>query len=155
MEAAAGMFRGDMGIPVYLFSTTGRPVADDLAAALAASLQKSGAKVTTVRVEPARSAEEVKKDLLQQSPGQVILITILELKPDVSLASKRTKITRDLEVVVFGKDGKIAGSAATSGEEIFNQNPRHVDETQRAIADRINNHITAMLNEPAIVKALK
>jgi hypothetical protein len=155
MEVAAGMFRSDMGIPVHLFSTSRRPVADDLASAVVASLQRNGVQASTVRVEPARSAEEVKKDLMQQSTGQVILITILELKPDVSAASKKTKITRDLKATVFGKDGKIMGVAATSGEEIFDQNPHRVDETQRAITGRINKHITAMLNEPAIVKALK
>lgn len=78
-ETFAGLIRSGTGVVTHHQSVTGRPLADDIASAVANRLQKNGTRVSTVHIEPFRTAEEARSVLGHKNPGLVLFIAIREL----------------------------------------------------------------------------
>lgn len=154
-ETFAGLIRSGTGVVTHHQSATGRPLASDMASAVANRLQKNGARVSTVHVEPSRTEDEVRGELGRKNPGLVLFIAIRELKADINFASRRTTVSHDLVVTVYGKGNKVIGTTALVGKDAEDADLYHIDREQERIAARINQRIATALNDPAIVKVLK
>jgi hypothetical protein len=112
-ETFTGLSRGGFGNPFDVNTKSGRPLASDMANALAASLRDKGATVNIVTLPPSTSdADAMAKLATQGSKG--LLVELVEWKSDKYM---RTKLGFNVRAFVIDSNGRPLGDSRVEGED--------------------------------------
>jgi hypothetical protein len=114
-ESFVGLSRGGFGNPFDVETRSGSALASEMAAAIAASLQRKGAEVQTVMVRPVEGPEGARRALLRTGHDRLLLFTLREWKTDTMF---RTGLDFDVTLDVFDGGGKSLGGSHVSGREV-------------------------------------
>jgi hypothetical protein len=102
-EDFVGLQRGGYGNPFDVSTKSNQPLADDMAKVLTKSLMQSGARVTTVKLAPALSRDQVIAALRAAPADKLLLLSLKEWKSDTY---QGTEIIYDAEMEAFDAGGK-------------------------------------------------
>ena len=148
-----GLQRGGYGNPFDVTTEDGKPLADNVTAALANSLKAKGFVAVQIKTEVKDTSDTVVKKLMDASSSRTILLTLREWKTDtymnVALLYNATLEVRDpvgtvlATVQIEGKDN-LGGSA---------WNPPAVakEVAPRALKEKLER----LLNDPQVVKVME
>lgn len=137
--------------PIYIESTTRKPLAQDLAESIARTLAGRGAAASPLRLSPTLNPDQARAELAARNPGLALFFVVRDLTPDMSAASGNTAVYYDLGLTVFDQQGAVVGSSSRAGKERYDT-PR---DYQAKITETVNQQFTALLGDPSIVQALK
>ena len=150
-EDFTGLTRGGFNNPFDATTASGRPMADDLAKAVADSLTRNGAQVMVVRLEPKLSKTDAIKRLAQSSP-KAVLLTVTEWKTDFGYVFRHTC---DLEMSVIGRNGAVLASQRIADGHEFKMDldvPRKI--FAREVPPVFKRHMEQFFSSPDIAGAL-
>lgn len=150
-EDFTGLTRGGFNNPFDASTASGKPMADDLAKAIADSLTRSGAQVTVVRLEPKMSKADAITRLSQGAP-KAILLSVTEWKTDLGYVFRHAC---EMEMSVIGRDGAILASQRIADGHEFKKEldlPRKV--FAREVPAVFKEHMEQLFASPAIAGAL-
>lgn len=108
-----GLQRGGFGNPFNVTTESGRPLAEEVQAAIANGLRKRGYEVSELSPASSSSAK-VSGAIKSMGLSRNILLTLLEWKTD---AMARFALNYDLNLEVLGPDGQQLGTASSRGDK--------------------------------------
>jgi hypothetical protein len=150
-EDFTGLTRGGFNNPFDATTASGKPMADDLAKAIADSLTRNGAQVTVVRLDPKMTKTEAVAKLAQSAP-KAVLLSVLEWKTDLGYVFRHLC---DLEMSVIGRNGTVLASERIADSHEFKKDldlPRKI--FAREVPAVFKQHMEQLFNTPAIAGAL-
>jgi hypothetical protein len=150
-EDFTGLTRGGFNNPFDATTASGKPMADDLAKAIADSLTRNGTQVTVVRLEPKMSKADAIARLAQSAP-KAVLLTVQEWKTDLGYVFRHLC---DLEMSVIGRNGAILASQRIADGHEFKKEldlPRKV--FAREVPAVFKQHMEQFFSSPDIAAAL-
>jgi hypothetical protein len=150
-EDFTGLTRGGFNNPFDATTASGKPMADDLAKAIADSLTRNGTQVTVVRLDPKMSKTEAATRLSQSAP-KAILLSVQEWKTDLGYVFRHAC---DLEMSVIGRNGAVLASQRIADGHEFKKDidlPRKI--FAREVPAVFKQHMEQFFNAPAITAAL-
>lgn len=109
-----GLSRGGFGNPFDVTTTSGKPLADEMAAVIAQSLGQRGARASVVHVPILDTQEEARQRLMRAGAPRGLHIVIAEWKSD-SYAG--TGLAYDLLAIGYGAQGRKVGEHRIAGDD--------------------------------------
>jgi len=109
-----GLQRGGFGNPFDVNTASGRPLAEEMADALARAMKAKGADAVAVRVDAKDSEGNARRKLLENKPRRAVLITLHEWKTDTLM---NTDFLYDVKLVVLDASGKQLAWHALKGTD--------------------------------------
>jgi hypothetical protein len=148
-ETFVGIARGTMGLPLDVSTTSGAPVARELAELIAKALNKRGATAVAVSVSPRDSAVQARDKAIAAKPRRAVLVTLREWKTDTMY---KTDMEYDTTLVVLDEGGKELATRASRGDEKLTGAAM---TPHAAIYSAVGKKLEALFEDPKIVAALK
>jgi len=148
-----GNFRGGFGNPFNVKTASGNPLADDFSSVICGSYKNKGIPCTAVSVEPNEAPAAVLQKLKATKAQNLMVLTMKEW---MSSTFSNTGLTYDLDLAVVNGDGTPVADKQVKGEDDLGGSawnpPAHAKE---AVPVAFKNKLETLLNDPAVVKALK
>jgi hypothetical protein len=146
-----GLQRGGFGNPFDVTTESGRPLADDVAGAIAASLARRGFKATAVAVAPAGA--DTRQLASQAGAERVALVSILEWKSDTY---QNTALLYELVLRVFDANGTELANHRVSGRDNLGGSawnpPAHA---KGAVPEAYRRKLEELFSAPAVRDSLR
>ena len=147
-----GLSRGGWGNPFDITTASDAPLADDMAASVAQSMQRAGYKVQVVQVapsdEPARAADKLR----QAGAQRVLMLRLDKWKSDTYVS---TALHYDVDLLVLDANGNALAHAQQRGDDNLGGsfwNPGgHADD---AVTEAFQRKFELLLNDHNVVQAL-
>ncbi len=150
-----GLARGGFGNPFSRSTLSGRPLAEDMSAVIATSLEKKGYKAIPVNVSPSDSANAALNALKAAKADRMILLTMHEWKTDLNPYNDLT-LFDNLQLAVYDREGKILAQKRIEGQDsLGNDIWGPAAYARKAAPEAFKKKIEEMLNSPEIAKALQ
>jgi hypothetical protein len=153
----AGLIRGGWGLPFHTYTTSGNPLAIDMAETVKKSLEKTGFSVLTVVAVPAADNKPALEVLKQQQQKKSLLLTFSVWLPDLG-SGGNLSLDHDLKLYVLGAQGQVLVETVSSGHEDIGKiggfsgiTERYEEYTVAAFKAKIE----ALFNRPGILEALR
>lgn len=148
-----GLQRGGFGNPFDVSTESGKPLAEDFAAAIAASLSRRGFKATAVGVAPSAALPDVRALASQAGVERVALVSIHDWKSDTY---QNTALAYELVLRVFDANGTELASNRVSGRDnlggsAFNP-PAHA---KGAVPTAYRAKLAELFGTEAVIKSLR
>jgi hypothetical protein len=148
-----GLQRGGFGNPFDVTTESGKPLAEDFAAAIAGALSRRGFKATAVSVAPSAALPDVRALASQAGAERVALVSIHEWKSDTY---QNTALAYELVLRVFDANGaELATNRVTGrdnlGGSAFNP-PAHA---KGAVPTAYRAKLAELFGSDAVLKALR
>ncbi|MBX6420715.1 MAG: hypothetical protein IRZ06_06900 [Nevskia sp.] len=109
-----GLQRNLYGIPFNVKTASGRPLADEMGDALAASLLTAAYNAQVVRLAPQDTLASARARLLAQHPRRALLLRIDQWESDTN---RNPTVKYDLSLIAFDAAGRTLGTRRVRGEE--------------------------------------
>jgi hypothetical protein len=109
-----GLSRGGFGNPFDILTTSGAPLANEMASSVVRSLSERGFKASAVQVAPSQSRRATMDQLHGSGAERRVLIALKEWKSDKYV---RTSLTYDVTVKVSDAAGEEIATATFNGDE--------------------------------------
>ncbi|HET6546338.1 MAG TPA: hypothetical protein VFG55_06280 [Rhodanobacteraceae bacterium] len=138
-----GLMRSAYGIPYNINTESGQPLADEMSAAIAKSLDARGFRTTVVKIGYAQSRRVAREALLKENAERLVLITLNEWKSDTYF---NTSLNFDVKITVFDQGGSELASATFNGNEDIGKMP---------VPTAFRRKIEDWFSDPKIVEALR
>jgi hypothetical protein len=110
-QKIAGLIRGGWGNPFHTYTTSGNPLADDMAETIKRSLEKSGFTVVTIGTTPAADVKPAMELLTKQKKHKSLLLAFKVWLPDLG-SGGNLSLDHDLTLYVLGPQGNILAEAS-------------------------------------------
>lgn len=134
------------GIPYDAHTTSGRPLAADMARVVERALAKRGFSIRRIDSQPAQIEIEVVKRLVASGGGRSLLLAIREWHADVR--SEQTLLKYDLGLKVINAYRSVMAETTLRGEQELPGRPGI------ALPQAYREKLEGLLNAPAVVAAL-
>ncbi|CAI8753532.1 hypothetical protein [Methylococcus capsulatus] len=147
-----GVLRSSLGIPYSVTTESERPMADDMATAVAGAIERDGGKAIALSIAPTASMAEIVRDAKVRGAGTCMVFTLRDWQTDTYMS---TNLVYDVAVDVFDADGKITASNKIKGEDNLGFsfiNPR--GHAYYAVEDAFKSKIGVLVSGD-VAKALK
>jgi hypothetical protein len=146
-----GLQRGGFGNPFDVTTESGRPLADDVAGAIAASLSRRGFKATTVAVAPAGA--DARQLASQAGAERVALVSIHEWKSDTF---QNTALLYELVLRVFDANGtELANNRVTGRDNLGGSAWNPPAHAKGAVPEAYRRKLEELFNAPAVRDSLR
>lgn len=146
-----GLQRGGYGNPFGVHTSSGRPLSDEFADTIAASLGSPEQKPQVVRLTPAMTRDQALAQLAAPGAGKVLFITITEWKSDLYL---NLRMQYDLQAVVIDRAGKVLGEHQVRGDQNLGAHPMMYNAYSTTLPAFQKTKLEELLNDPKIAQAL-
>jgi len=110
-----GLSRGGFGNPFDVNTSSGKPLAADIAKIVQAALLAKGVKVINVEVAPSTPQDKT-IELLASTGNKSIFLKIISWKSDTYM---QTNLSYNFELLILDGSGKLLASNSISGNEIL------------------------------------
>lgn len=148
-----GLQRGGFGNPFNVSTASGKPLAEDMAAAIVRSLKDKGVKTVSVQVNPTDDMNAVITALNNANAQRLILLSLKHWKSDTY---NNVGLAYDLVLQVFDAKGNQLAQKQVSGDDNLGGSawnpPAHA---RKALPKAYKEKLEQLLNDPAISSALK
>jgi hypothetical protein len=142
-----GLQRGWFGEPYDVMTEDGRPLANNMAQAIATSLGNKGYTIRLVTVTHTDTLQEVLNKLVSPETDRALLLTVKEWKTDTKTSGR---LIFDLALVVFdAKKHILIEKGISSSKEDIGTNPKN------AAPNALKDKIQLLFNDPSVVAVLK
>lgn len=146
-----GLQRGGFGNPFDVTTESGRPLADDVAGAIAASLSRRGFKATTVAVAPAGA--DTRQLASQAGAERVALVSIHEWKSDTY---QNTALLYELVLRIFDANGtELANNRVTGRDNLGGSAWNPPAHAKGAVPEAYRRKLEELFNAPAVRDSLR
>ena len=146
-----GLQRGGFGNPFDVTTESGRPLADDVAGAIAASLSRRGFKATTVAV--AAAGADTRQLASQAGAERVALVAIHEWKSDTF---QNTALLYELVLRVFDANGaELANSRVTGRDNLGGSAWNPPAHAKGAVPEAYRRKLEELFSAPAVRDSLR
>jgi len=135
------------GVPYDALTASGKPLAEDVQGVLSKALAARGFEIKTIKTAPHFTELEVVKLLVATGAKRSVLVAIREWMADVR--SESIDLTFDLRITVVNEFRSIVAAAETKGTDHLS------GRAQIALGQAYQAKLEGLLNDPAIVEALK
>ena len=149
-----GVIRGGFGNPFSLATKSGRPLAEDMAAATVASLKNKGFKAVAVTTSPEGTEKKLLAELRGSGADKLLLLTLNEWRTDTY---QKVTLEYDVTLTVYDKNGKRLAEKKLDGKEYL-----HSDSTSNAfkVSTRespraFKRKLEELLNDPGVARAVR
>jgi hypothetical protein len=148
-----GLSRGGFGNPFSVTTASGQPMADDMARAVASSLETAGYRPTVVALSPKEGMDAVRAKLAAARAPRALLLVVREWKSDTYMG---TSLTYDLTLSVLDTGGAVLADKSDRGKRDLGASawnpPAHA---RKAAPEMFSKMMGEFLSDEAIRKALK
>lgn len=148
-----GTLRGGFGNPFNVATESGKPLADDMSTVICISLRKKGFNCTPVSIAANEPAAQVKNKLQATNADRLMQLTVAEW---MSSTYTNTGLTYDLQLTEMNREGAVLAEKKLKGDDELGgsfMNPKGF--AQEAVPQAYKKKLEELLNDPAIVNALK
>jgi hypothetical protein len=146
-----GLSRGGFGNPFDVVTLSGKPLAQDISGSIVASMKGRGVAAKAVELKPALSIHEAGAALRAAGTQRAVMIRLQEWKADAMID---TGLDYDLELRVFGEDGRVLVAKLRQGSEALGSaDPCRPGGASRVLP-RFRRMMELLFREPDVVKAL-
>lgn len=148
-----GLQRGGFGNPFNVSTASGMPLAEDMTAAITASLQSKGVAAKAVAVLSADDRKVALNKLIATGGDRLILLILREWKSDTY---QNTKLTYDVTLAIYDKKGKLLGEASMNDSDNLGGSAWDpAKHARQAVPKAFKEKIEKLFNDPKIVSALR
>jgi hypothetical protein len=148
-----GLQRGGFGNPFDVTTESGRPLAEDFAAAIAASLSRRGYKATTVAVAPSTGGADARSLAAQAGAERVALVSIHEWKSDTY---QNTALLYEVVLRVFDANGtELANNRVTGRDNLGGSAWNPPDHARGAVPVAYRRKLEELFAAPAVRDSLR
>lgn len=148
-----GFQRGNFGNPFDITTESGRPLADDFAAAIAASLQRRGFNSTAVSIAASPSAADARALAARASAERLALLQIVEWMSDTT---KQTGLLYDLVLRVYDADGnELANNRVTGRDNLGGSAWNPPDHAKGAVPVAYRKKLEELFGAEAVLRSLR
>lgn len=109
-----GLSRGGWGNPFDVTTASGKPLADEFAAAIANGLRRDDASVTVIQLLPSLPPFEARQALVNTGAEKALLLALNEWKADTY---STTGLIYDIELLILGSDGTVLARTTRKGKD--------------------------------------
>jgi len=144
-----GLQRGGFGNPFDVTTASGKPMIDDMATSIAASLEQSG-----YAVEIAESGTDMAKLIVLAKNAdafRIIQLQVFEWKSDIYMS---IGLHYDLQLSVYDADGNLLAENTIRGNEAAGGGKISATQNSEHMADEFGKRIGYLFNKPEIREAL-
>lgn len=113
-EDFVGISRGGFGNPFDVVTDSGSPLAEDITMSLVKACRNKGYTVTSVKLSPGTSREDVLQALRRAQSARAVLVRLIEWKTD-SMFTTALHYTVFLEI--FDESGKLLANNQVNGKD--------------------------------------
>ena len=146
-----GLQRGGFGNPFDVTTESGRPLADDVAGAIAASLSRRGFKATTVAVGAAGA--DTRQLASQAGAERLALVSIHEWKSDTF---QNTALLYELVLRVFDANGtELANNRVTGRDNLGGSAWNPPAHAKGAVPEAYRRKLEELFSAPAVRDSLR
>lgn len=148
-----GLQRGGFGNPFDVTTESGRPLADDFSAAIAASLSRRGFKSTAVSVPPSGIAVDARALAARSGAERLALVSIAEWKSDTY---QNTALMYELVLRVYDARGNELATSRVGGRDNLGGsawNPP--DHAKGAVPVAYRKKLEELFSAEAVVRSLR
>ncbi len=146
-----GLQRGGYGNPFGVHTSSGRPLSDEFAAAIANSLGTQEPKAQVVSLAPTMSRDQALAQLTAGRTSKILFVTIAEWKSDLYL---NLRMQYDLLAAVIDRSGKILGEHQVRGDQNLGAHPLMYNAYSTTLPAFQKTKLEELLNDPKISQAL-
>ena len=146
-----GVSRGGFYNAFDVNTASGKPLADDAAAAIARALEQRGARVTTVPIAPQDTAEQALAALMGAGLPRSLYVTLFEWKSD---SYTGTGFDYDLQAVGYDAGGRKLGENRVGGGEHMG-GAMGIHSASEELPKQLAKQIELLLNDPKLDAVLR
>jgi len=151
-ESAVGVSRGGFGNPFAVTTASEKPLADDMAASVAASLDASGYKTAVVAATPGEEEAKVLERLKSAGGVKLLLLDILGWGSDTFM---NTALEYDLLLRIFDPAGtKLAEKAVRGRDDLGGSAMNPPGHAKKAVPVAYQQKLEELFTDPAVRAAL-
>ncbi len=147
-----GLQRGGYGNPFNVSTSTNKPLADDITAAITTSLARKGFRTIPVIVSRADSKEAVLKKAQAAGAERSLIVTLSEWKSDTYTS---VALVYDATMMVFDNEGQKLAEKKIEGRDNLGGSmwnpPSHA---RQAVPAAFKQKLEELLNDPDILRAV-
>ena len=148
-----GLQRGGFGNPFDVTTESGRPLADDFSAAIAASLSRRGFKSTAVSVPPSGMAVDARALAARSGAERLALVSIAEWKSDTY---QNTALMYELVLRVYDARGnELAASRVGGRDNLGGSAWNPPDHAKGAVPVAYRKKLEELFGAEAVVRSLR
>jgi hypothetical protein len=148
-----GLLRGGYGNPMDVRTASGAPVAQDLTAAIARSLEEAHYRVRVLNIPHDQKPDQAAAELSASGAHTLLLVRLHTLKCDTYAT---TGFAYHLEAEVIGAQRRLFGRGELQGKDNLGGSAfGGVRAVKRAVLKAVEEKLSALLNQPQIVEALR
>jgi hypothetical protein len=148
-----GLSRGGFGNPFDITTESGRPLANDFAAAVSGSLSRRGFKSTAVNVAASGALPDVRALASQAGAERVALLSIHEWKSDTY---QNTALLYELQLRVFDAGGNELATNRISGRDNLGGSVMNPPAHARgAVPEAYRRKLVELFSPEAVQKSLR
>jgi hypothetical protein len=144
-----GLQRGGFGNPFDVTTASGKPMTEDMAQSLAASLEQAGYRVNVVDGNPGTS--ELVKLAKSHNAFRIVRLQVFEWKSDTYMS---IGLHYDLHLAIYDPAGERLAENSMSGHEAVGGAKISSDKNSEHMADEFGKRIGYLFNKPTIRNAL-
>ena len=148
-----GLQRGGYGNPFKVTTASGRPLAEDMTAAIVNSLQHRGIQSVPVFVDPTDPEGSVTSAMKKSAAQRHLLLTLIQWRSD---CYSNVSLAYDAQLKVLDANGKLLAQKRINGKDNLGGNawnpPAHA---KAAVPKALKEKLELLLNDQAITDALK
>lgn len=146
-----GLQRGGFGNPFDVTTTSGAPLASDIAEAVAGGLRKNGYSVQIIEYVSGDGADTWVSVARKNGLSKTIAVTVREWKTDIYM---KMTLHYDLEAVVYGADGSVLGRNRMAAVEEVGGAGIGAEKNAHTARQALSQKISYLFYHPDIKKAL-
>lgn len=148
-EAFVGLSRGGYGNPFDVNTTSGAPLATEMATAVVTALKSTGIRAQALTVRPAGGPSQARQALVQAGLDRALLFTLTEWKTDTMM---RTGLSYGVTLEVFDRTGNELARKQISGKEVSGASILSAEkDAQKWFASKV----TELFQDDAIAVSLR
>ncbi len=148
-----GLSRGGFGNPFSVATASGQPLSDDMAGAIAASLEKAGYRPKVVPLPPKEGMDAVRAKLAAAQAPRSLFLAVREWKSDTYMS---TALAYDLTLSVLDTRGDpLAEKSAHGKRDLGGSAWNPPGHAKKAAPELFSKLMAEMLADEGIRKALK
>jgi hypothetical protein len=144
-----GLQRGGFGNPFSVTTSSGKPLTDDMSAAITDGLQKVGYKVTPVLNES--SMDRLIDTAINEGASQIVVLRVRDWKSDIYMS---INLHCDLNLSIYNTDGDLLAENSTRFVKAIG-GAISASKNSELLADEFAKQIGYLFNKEAVRNALK
>jgi hypothetical protein len=146
-----GIRRGGFGNPFDVTTRSGGPLAGEITVMVVDALKAQGIEASAVTVAPGKDPQLAAAALAGTSPERGLVVLIGEWRSDLYM---NMEVDYDLTAQVLDAEGALLASSNEAGNNRLGQ-ASFEKEVSDAASGALKRKLEALLNDPAVVAALK